>query len=147
MRAITLWEPWATAIAIGAKTIETRGWKTDFRGMLAIHAAKTKDNSLFVQRLDVAEIFLQHGIRGVGDLSFGCVVATCCVVDCLPTEVLLRRGIGALELQLGDYSPRRFGWVLGDVVKLANPVPARGGQRFWTWTPENDSNQKCEAKK
>lgn len=40
MKALTLWQPWASLIAIGAKTIETRGWSTSYRGPLAIHAAQ-----------------------------------------------------------------------------------------------------------
>lgn len=40
MKLITLWDPWATLMALSAKKIETRHWKTDFRGPVAIHAAK-----------------------------------------------------------------------------------------------------------
>lgn len=40
MKAITLTQPWATLVAIGAKKIETRSWATGYRGRLAIHAAK-----------------------------------------------------------------------------------------------------------
>jgi len=40
MKALTLTQPWATLIACGAKRIETRSWATDFRGRIAIHAAK-----------------------------------------------------------------------------------------------------------
>jgi activating signal cointegrator 1 len=40
MKAITLTQPWATLVAIGAKRIETRSWPTNYRGPLAIHAAK-----------------------------------------------------------------------------------------------------------
>lgn len=39
MKAITIWQPWASLIAIGAKQYETRSWKTDYRGPIAIHAA------------------------------------------------------------------------------------------------------------
>jgi hypothetical protein len=39
MKALTLWQPWATLIANGTKTIETRSWSTSYRGPLAIHAA------------------------------------------------------------------------------------------------------------
>jgi activating signal cointegrator 1 len=39
MKALTLTQPWATLIAIGAKHIETRSWATSYRGPLAIHAA------------------------------------------------------------------------------------------------------------
>jgi hypothetical protein len=38
MKALTITQPYATLIAIGAKRIETRGWPTQYRGPLAIHA-------------------------------------------------------------------------------------------------------------
>jgi hypothetical protein len=38
VKALTLHQPWATAIAEGIKTIETRSWSTSYRGPLAIHA-------------------------------------------------------------------------------------------------------------
>lgn len=38
MKAITLMQPWATLVAIGAKRLETRSWSTNYRGPLAIHA-------------------------------------------------------------------------------------------------------------
>ena len=40
MKTITLTQPWATLIAVGAKRIETRSWSTGYRGPIAIHAAK-----------------------------------------------------------------------------------------------------------
>lgn len=40
MKVLTLTQPWATLVAIGAKKIETRSWSTSYRGPLAIHAAK-----------------------------------------------------------------------------------------------------------
>ena len=41
MKVLSLWQPWATLMAIGAKKIETRHWYTRYRGPLVIHAAKT----------------------------------------------------------------------------------------------------------
>ncbi|TRU31740.1 MAG: ASCH domain-containing protein [Microcystis aeruginosa Ma_QC_B_20070730_S2] len=40
MKAISLWQPWASLVANGLKLYETRGWPTKYRGVLAIHAAK-----------------------------------------------------------------------------------------------------------
>ena len=40
MKVLTLTQPWATLVAIGAKHIETRSWATSYRGPLAIHAGK-----------------------------------------------------------------------------------------------------------
>ena len=42
MKAITIWQPWASLIAVGAKGFETRSWKTSYRGPIAIHAAARK---------------------------------------------------------------------------------------------------------
>lgn len=38
MKALTLHQPWATLVALGIKTVETRSWYTPYRGPLAIHA-------------------------------------------------------------------------------------------------------------
>jgi hypothetical protein len=40
VKALTLTQPWATLVAVGAKKIETRSWRTDYRGPIAIHAGK-----------------------------------------------------------------------------------------------------------
>lgn len=40
MKVLTLTQPWATLVAIGAKQIETRSWATTYRGPLLIHAAQ-----------------------------------------------------------------------------------------------------------
>ena len=40
MKAITIWQPWASLLACGGKRFETRSWATSYRGPIAIHAAK-----------------------------------------------------------------------------------------------------------
>jgi hypothetical protein len=42
IRALTLWQPWASAVIIGGKDVENRTWSTGYRGPLVIHAAKRK---------------------------------------------------------------------------------------------------------
>lgn len=42
MKALTLHQPWASLVALGVKTIETRSWGTSYRGPLAIHAGTTR---------------------------------------------------------------------------------------------------------
>jgi len=43
MKALTLYQPHAFLIGIGAKLYETRSWKTNFRGLLAIHAGHREE--------------------------------------------------------------------------------------------------------
>ena len=40
MRAVSLWQPWASLIADGRKKVETRHWPMHYRGPLAIHATQ-----------------------------------------------------------------------------------------------------------
>ncbi len=42
MKALSLHQPWASLIAEGVKTIETRSWATKYRGPLGIHASKRR---------------------------------------------------------------------------------------------------------
>lgn len=39
MKAVTIWQPWASLLAYEEKGFETRGWATAYRGPIAIHAA------------------------------------------------------------------------------------------------------------
>ena len=43
MKTLTVKQPWATLLVCGKKTIETRPWKTKYRGTVAIHAGKNID--------------------------------------------------------------------------------------------------------
>ena len=42
MKVLSLREPWATLIKDKKKFVETRSWKTNYRGELYIHASMTK---------------------------------------------------------------------------------------------------------
>ena len=39
-KALSIRQPWASVMAIGAKRIENRNWSTRFRGRVLIHASK-----------------------------------------------------------------------------------------------------------
>lgn len=122
MRAISLWQPWATAIALGVKNFETRGWSTPFRGMLAIHAAKRWSG-------EQIEILRASGIETDG-LAFGAIVALCRLHDVRPTDEV-RGSIEPREEFWGNYDSGRFAWDLQDVRRLEVPVPWKGKQGFF----------------
>ena len=44
IKVLSIIEPWATLIKEKKKYIETRTWKTNYRGELYIHASKKKIN-------------------------------------------------------------------------------------------------------
>ncbi len=135
MKAISLWQPWASAIAVGAKTIETRSWPTSYTGPIAIHAAQKRTaelGAIFEDLLQVDEI--RFRFEDALDLDFDClpfgaIIATATLVKCVPTDSI--PVLTEAEQALGDFSPGRFGWYLADIKRLPRVVPCRGGQRLF----------------
>lgn len=145
MKALSLWQPWATLIAIGAKRIETRGWSTHYRGPLAIHASKGGLRAgEYAHVMALPEIQAALSLRGSNPppLPRGAIVALVDVTRCRPVEDLdeegkideVRHGLNGgvwTERDMGDYSDGRFGLVLDSLMALAEPVPFSGSQGFF----------------
>ncbi|MGC4050965.1 MAG: ASCH domain-containing protein [Paludibaculum sp.] len=137
MKLISLWEPWATLMAVGAKRIETRSWGTSYRGWLAIQASKA---GLPKHRL--ATFLDQPAFRLAlsGErLSPGCIVAVVRLLDCCPMQdfsYLSQTGVFSVypeldtqqEREFGDFSKGRWAWVTEDLVRLPKPIPFRAKQ-------------------
>ena len=134
MKAITLYQPWASACVCGLKPYETRSWATKHRGPIAIHAAKSVPRKL-IRAMGPQYAVLVEFVRGLVDphsfdeLPFGAVVGACGLIDCMPT-LLLKPRLSALDLQWGDFSPGRFAWKLIHPVQMV-PVVCRGAQGLW----------------
>jgi H+/Cl- antiporter ClcA len=128
MKAITLWQPWATAMAVGLKKIETRDWSTKYRGDLAICAAHRPpadgDLEAFLTIADAERVRVP-----LIPLPLGCVV---CVVElyvCEPTAG--PEGMDATEACLGNFGHGRFAWRTRNLRPLRDPLPIIGRQRLW----------------
>ena len=140
IKAITLHQPWASLIAAGLKTIETRTWATNHRGPLAIHASMTPDlealsapdRGLFDEAFSAPDRGLLDAVIALArrqgwELPFptGVIVAMADLVDCrLCTPADCERALCDIR--------GRFGWVLENIRPLPTPIPCRGSQRIWT---------------
>jgi hypothetical protein len=140
MKCLTIRQPWATLIALGEKQLETRSWRTSYRGELAIHAGMTVDKAAC--RLEpYRSVLAQHGLTA-DNLPTGMIIAVsrldaCCEV----TPELAQQGWpGGNEYVFGDYAEGRFAWKLEQVVPLVHPVPAKGRLGFWEY-PVLDEEQ------
>lgn len=137
MKAITIYQPWATLIAIGAKKFETRSWPTRYRGQLAIHAGK-KNEEVACQEVPIRKALEEYGYN-VFNLPTGAIIVE--LVDCLKSvdtwtdgyELEGRRLVYSPEYEFGDFTPGRYAWELTDVKLLPQPVPAKGQQGLWNW--------------
>ena len=119
MKAITLWQPWASFVADGKKQYETRSFKIKHRGYLAIHAAKTEKG------IDRMKPFA-YPIN----IPFGVIVCVVVIKAVYPTE-LWRPNVSEREIGLGDWSTGRFAWALELKHKFKEPIPAIGRQGIW----------------
>jgi hypothetical protein len=128
MKALTLHQPFASAILLGYKKIETRSWKTNYRGMLAIHAAKgfPKYARIFTKREQKNDRLPQS----IEKLSFGAIIGFVSIFDMQRVEDV-RFNISKIERTYGDYSNGRWAWILRTIIPI-EPISCRGYQRLWT---------------
>jgi len=155
VKALTIWQPWATLIMIGAKPYEFRRW--DYR---------TRDRGLEGQR-----IVIHAGARPVKPVEIQDLIARCSEYQGIASGLradkalpLLQRlnaahkclGVVPLAAGLGSAilgKPRRctdlfrgkvadsdridehmWAWPLTDILPFEPPVEARGAQGFWHWS-------------
>jgi hypothetical protein len=147
MKALTLTQPWATLVAIGAKTIETRSWFTNYRGPLAIHAAagygpggRHGFNLLVCSEPFRSALWKYWSDRPrhldtlFATLPMGVVLATCELVAVAKIASLgYSCDPGEPEKSFGDYTPGRYAWYLYNVQALPKPIPAKGKLGLWEW--------------
>jgi hypothetical protein len=137
IKAITIVQPWAQAIALGFKTFETRSWATEYRGQILIHASKrwTKEEVRF-QAEAVHHLRCEFGCDDPRVLEFeenpprGAVVAVADLVACHAANAFYLK-LTRMEQFLGDFTPGRFAWQIANVTRLQTPYPCRGFQGLW----------------
>lgn len=149
MKAITVWQPWASLLACGAKEYETRSWATKYRGSIAIHAAlRDPMQDLYPVPFirAVAQAFGDSFDAAMHNAPRGAIIATAELVGCWemirnPVDGVMHFldetdaavCINGNELLFGDWQPGRFAWEFKNMQMLDTPIPARGAQRLWNW--------------
>lgn len=126
MKAITIWQPWASLWACGAKQFETRPWATSYRGPIAIHAAAKSIKSIFKECFPLGdwsyspdyqakkdflcEVRNALNIDEMSELPLGAIISTADLVGCHRIVLHGGRGLssaspGWLETDHGIYEP------------------------------------------
>jgi hypothetical protein len=149
MRALTLTQPWAGLVASGIKLVENRPRRMikteDFGKPFAVHASKVIDDGVYSRINDLAPD-LRDGVVLLLEMPWwrlsritSAVIAVATLSDALyiggnspeTTRRMLDRAFGpGHEQERWTFGPTCY--VLRDVRALAEPVPCRGWQGFWT---------------
>lgn len=153
MKTLTLWQPWATLVAMEEKRIETRCWSTKYRGKLAIHAAakfppkwvgassrtdpfRDELADVFGARRDRDDRYGRHVDDILRGLPCGKVLCVVEVTDVAAIDDMLRETLSQRERVFGNYEAGRYAWHLKMVDVLEPPIPAKGSRMLWNWDEE-----------
>lgn len=161
MKAISLWQPWATALfleiedlgkMVPLKADETRHWALPANLIgerVAIHAALKWDGAgqiRWVQHrlglppeatapmtVDNQKRFvIADAVKEFNALPRGCIIGTLRFVACRRTDGLIRP---TPQSWWGNYASGRFAWETADRELFAQPVPCKGRQGVFNWEP------------
>jgi hypothetical protein len=105
LKAISLSQPYASLVASGKKTIETRTWATKYRGPILICASQN------VERWD----------DNTNDwMPCGVALATATIVNCRPMTIA-DEAAACCKIY-----PKAVAWELVDTKPLEKPFPVKG---------------------
>lgn len=130
MRALSLWQPWASLWAIGVKVHETRHWPTDHRGPLAIHAAQYRVTREEIDELTITLASRVFGRNWRDHLPYGAFVGTCDLVGCYRITRNIKPDTSA-DLVAGNWAVGRYAWRAECFRPLPIPLPGPGRQQFF----------------
>jgi hypothetical protein len=141
MRALSLWQPWASLWCSPRKIHETRGWFTAYRGPLAVHAAKrriTNREYLSIPKGLRTIVEDEFGVHWANDLPYGAIVGVVnlerclSVVDVYDTIWFSDELTAPDDYHCGDFSPGRYAWRRAPQFELLKqPIPYLGKQGFF----------------
>lgn len=128
MKVLSITQPYASLIKYGYKKIETRSWKTNYRGRLYIHASSTKIPKKYKDKKELMN--LTNNI----DIEYGKIICECNLVDCvLLTEEFINKlkETNYTEYVCGEYEVGRYAWILDNIKVLESPIEAKGHLGIW----------------
>lgn len=141
MKVLSLTEPYATLIKENKKKIETRSWKTSYRGELYIHASSTHISKKCKENKEIMNLIKNSS------LNFGNIICKCNLVDCIYMNkeyVEDMKKSNHQEYICGEYKEGRYAWILDNIRILKNPIKAKGHLNIWNYEYENKISSKGE---
>ena len=128
MKVLSIKEPYATLIKDGVKLIETRSWKTNYRGELYIHASGKRICREYRTNAELMKLADNHV------MGFGNIICKCKLVDCIEmtTEFIEEVKKNHDEYVSGFYEIGRYAWVLEN-VEVIDPIKAKGHLGIWNY--------------
>ena len=132
VKMASLWQPWASLVAYGAKRYETRSWSIRYRGPIAIHATLRKpiraDLEMMADALQLHPVLAAQAELLMQSIPRQAVVAIAKLTDCMLITPELAAQQTPLERMVGDWTPGRYAWQLDHITPIYDPIPIAGHQ-------------------
>lgn len=131
MRVLSVKEPFASLISLGIKKIETRSWKTNYRGEIYIHASLTKNIIKDKKRKEKLLNLLPENYN----FKQGSIICKAILKDCIYMDEEFINNIkkDKIEYLCGHYEIGRYAWILDDIKILDEEIPAKGKLGIWNF--------------
>ena len=128
MKVISIQEPFASLILNGYKKIETRSWKTNYRGEIYIHACS---NKMMIKKLN--KTYIDKLIKNI-DMHYGNIICKANLIDCVYMDESFIKKIkkNEQEYNLGIYEIGRYAWILDEITPI-NTIKAKGKLNIWNY--------------
>ena len=129
MKVLSVKEPFATLISLGIKKIETRSWKTNYRGKIYIHASLNMSKMPKERKEKLLNLLPENY-----DFKYGNIICEANLKDCIYMDENFINEIKKDELEYlcGHYEVGRYAWMIND-VKLIPVIPAKGKLGIWNF--------------
>ena len=133
MKVLSIKEPYASLIKDGIKKIETRSWKTKYRGKIYIHASIAKLSK------DKKENKALMNLVDINNLNYRYIICSANLIDCIEmTEEFINEvKKNSNEYTTGIYQVGRYAWILEDIKILKEKIPAKGKLGIWNYESED----------
>jgi hypothetical protein len=137
MKVLSMIQPWASLFVLRESTFETRTWKTNYRGPLAIHTSKKMDKAV-CSHPAIQALLKKHGYT-TDTLPTGKIIAKGTLENCLKviennqTWAILENGqiVSGNDFFLGDYRTGNYAWLVENMELLDEFIPAQGKLGLW----------------
>ena len=128
MKTLIIREPYATLIKNKIKFVETRSWKTNYRGKVLIHSCKGKF---------LIKDKIKHLVN-IDEFKYGYILCEADLVDCIYIDENYANKMENNYLNnflCGDYNIGRYAWVLSN-IRLIKPIEISGQLGLWNYEGE-----------
>jgi activating signal cointegrator 1 len=154
MKAISIWQPFASLIVTGCKIFETRTWAPPASLIGQRVAIASTKIILPAQRAHWADPEFQRFYAGTAlpapeELPRGYLLGHARLDSVELMDEELMEDVSPEEQSYGWWEPGNYAWRMVDPVALAHPIPVRGKQGIWVYEGDLEhaerQTQGCQA--